>query len=47
MLITFEVSKLDKSIDSNPEHLQKIPTILVTCDVLKFDKFIEVNNKQE
>jgi hypothetical protein len=46
MLVTFEVSKLDKSADVNLWQQAKISSISTIFLVLKFDTFIDVNDLQ-
>jgi hypothetical protein len=46
MLVTFELSKLDKSADVNLWHKAKISSISTIFLVLKFDTFIDVNDVQ-
>ena len=45
-MLTFDVSKLDKSKESNSEQPENILFIFVTLDVLKLDKFNELNFEQ-
>jgi hypothetical protein len=46
ILVTFDVSKLEKSIVVIALHFPNIPAIFVTCEVSKFDKFTDVRAMQ-
>ena len=46
ILYTFEVSKLDRSIDFNFEQYLNIQSIRVTFDVLKLERLIDSNEEQ-
>ena len=45
MLVTFDVSKLDKSKEVNCTQAKNIHPINSTFSVLKLDKFKEVNDE--
>ena len=47
MRVTFSVLKLGISNNSNLEHSINILYMLITLEVLKLDKFNEVNELQE
>ena len=40
--VTFDVSKFEKSIEINDEHLENILLIIETSDESNFDKFISL-----
>lgn len=46
ILVTFDVSKDDRSSEVRDEHLLNMTPILVTCDVSKDDKSSEVRDEQ-